>query len=70
MTYDVNGGTGDVAPVSVDVGDSVTLDDGSGITPPSGETFAGWATTNDASVPDVSSPYTPSGDVTLYAVYN
>lgn len=70
VTYDVNGGTGTVAPVSVDAGDSITLDDGTGITPPSGETFAGWATTNDASVPDVSSPYTPSGDVTLYAVYN
>ena len=69
VTYDVNGGTGTVSPATVDAGVSVTLDDGSGITPPTGETFSGWATTNDASTPDVTSPYTPTGDVTLYAVY-
>ena len=69
VTYDVNGGTGTVAPVTVDAGESITLDDGTGITPPTDETFIGWATTDDATVADVSSPYTPTADITLYAVY-
>ena len=69
VTYDVNGGTGTVAPATVDVGDSVNLDDGTGITPPSGKQFAGWATTDDATVADVTSPYTPTADITIYAVW-
>ena len=70
VTYDVNGGTGTVAPVTVDAGESINLDDGTGITPPSGVTFVGWATTSTATTSDVTDPYTPTGDVTLYAVYN
>ena len=70
VTYDVNGGTGTVAPATVDAGDSVTLDDGTGITAPTGKVFAGWATTNDATVADVTSPYTPSADITIYAVWD
>lgn len=69
VTYDVNGGTGTVAPVTVDAGDPVTLDDGTGITPPTDKQFGGWATTSDATVADVTSPYTPSADITLYAVW-
>ena len=69
VTYDVNGGSGTVAAETVVAGQSITLDDGSGITPPSTQTFAGWATANDATVPDVTSPYTPTADITLYAVY-
>lgn len=34
-----------------------------------GYEFLGWATTPDASEPDVEFPYTPSGNVTLYAVW-
>ena len=37
--------------------------------PPSGKEFSGWATNTSATAPNVTSPYTPSGDVTLYAVY-
>ena len=69
VTYNVNGGTGTVAPATVDVGDSVNLDDGTGLTPPSGKQFAGWATTDDATVADVTSPYTPTANITIYAVW-
>lgn len=69
VTYNVNGGTGTVAPVSVGKGTEIQLDSGSGITAPEGKTFAGWATTNDAEAPDVTSPYNVTADITLYAVY-
>lgn len=69
ITYDVNGGTGTVSADTVIAGNSTTLDDGTGITAPEGKTFAGWATTNDAETPDATSPYTATGNVTLYAVY-
>lgn len=35
----------------------------------SGYTFKGWATTSDATEPDITFPYTPSESVTLYAVW-
>lgn len=69
VTYDVNGGTGTVAPVTVTSGTAITLNDGTGITAPTDKTFAGWATTSDASTPDATSPYTVTANVTLYAVY-
>lgn len=69
VTYDENGGTGEVDAQTVIKGNSITLDDGSGLTPPEDKTFAGWATTNDAEEPDAESPYTVTEDVTLYAVY-
>ena len=69
VTYDVNGGTGTVAPVTVGKGSAIDLDNGSGITAPEGKAFAGWATTNDAEAPDVTSPYTVTADITIYAVY-
>ena len=68
VTYDVNGGTGTVESVTVDAGESVVLNDGTGITAPEGKTFSGWGLTEDATEV-VSSPYTPSASVTLYAVY-
>ena len=68
VTYNVNGGTGTVESATVTAGESVTLNDGSGITPPSNKTFAGWGLTSDATE-TVTSPYTPSANVTLYAVY-
>lgn len=70
VTYDVNGGTGTIAPATVNAGESITLDDGSGITPPTGETFLGWAKTSTAQSATVSSPFTPTADTTLYAVYS
>ena len=69
ITYDLMGGTGDIEDESVTAGESVTLDDGTNITPPSGKEFSGWATSASATTPNVISPYTPSGNVTLYAVY-
>lgn len=69
VTYDLNTGTGTVAPAHVAKGNPVTLNDGTGITAPDTKEFAGWATTAAAEEPDVTSPYTPTADVTLYAVY-
>lgn len=69
VAYDANGGTGTIPSVPVSVGMSITLNDGSTLTAPSGKKFAGWATTDTATVPDVTSPYTPVGDITLYAVW-
>lgn len=69
ITYDLMGGTGTVEDETVNAGESVTLEDGTNITPPEGKTFSGWATNTSATTPNVTSPYTPSGDVTLYAVY-
>ncbi len=69
VTYNVNGGTGSVPSATVIAGQSLTLNNGSGITPPTNKTFAGWGTTAGATS-TVASPYTPAGDITLYAVYN
>lgn len=69
VTYNVNGGTGSVNSVTVNVGESVTLDDGTGLTAPSNKEFAGWAKTPTATEATVTSPYTPSDDTTLYAVW-
>ena len=69
ITYDLMGGTGTVDDETVNAGSSVTLEDGTNITPPSNKEFSGWATSPTATTPNVTSPYTPSGDITLYAVY-
>lgn len=69
VTYDLMGGTGNVADETVNAGDSVTLADSAEVTAPEGKVFSGWATNAAATIPNVSSPYTPSGNVTLYAVY-
>ena len=69
VTYDANGGTGEIAAVTVDVGESVSLSDGTGLTAPEGKEFAGWATEATATQADVTSPYTPTADITLYAVW-
>lgn len=67
VTFDLMGGTGDIEDTDVTAGESVTLDDGTGITAPSGKEFAGWSLAPNGEI--VASPFTPSGDVTLYAVY-
>lgn len=71
VTYNVNGGTGSIDAVTVAAGNSITVDDGATLTPPAGKTFAGWALTDDAVTPTYNGgdSYTPTGDVTLYAVY-
>ena len=69
ITYNANGGTGTIAPATVTAGESVSLSDGTGLTGPDSKVFKGWATTAEATEPNVTSPYTPTGDVTLYAVW-
>ena len=69
VTYNANGGTGSVASATVIAGNSVELSDGTGLTAPEGKTFAGWATTDSAETADVASPYTPTENVTIYAVW-
>lgn len=69
VTFDLMGGTGSIDDADVNAGSSINLDDGTNITAPSGKEFLGWATSAEATTPNVTSPYTPSGDVTLYAVY-
>ena len=69
ITYDLMGGTGTVADQTVNAGSSANLEDGSNITPPTDKEFSGWATTPSATTPNVTSPYTPSENITLYAVY-
>lgn len=75
VTYNSNGGAGIIEPVEVVAGESITVDDGSGLTPPEHETpefsyeFAGWAKTSSAQSATVVSPFTPDKDTTLYAVW-
>lgn len=71
VTYDVNGGEGEIEPETCDAGNSITIDDGSGITAPGGKTFSGWALTDDAETATVTAgaSFTPTGNTTLYAVY-
>ena len=69
VTYDVNGGTGTIEAAEVTAGESITLNDGTGITAPEGKEFLGWAKTSTAQSATVTSPFTPTGDITLYAVY-
>lgn len=71
MTYNSNGGTGSIDPVEVTDGQEVTLNDGSGLTGPEGKTyFKGWAKAANATNATVTSPFTPTADTTLYAVWS
>lgn len=67
VTYNANGGTGTVDSETVVAGESLVLDDGSGLSYAS-HTFKGWGT-NPSATTVVTSPYTPAGDVTLYAIW-
>lgn len=69
--YDANGGTGSIASETVNAGESVTLDDGSTLTAPAGKEFAGWALSSTASAAAYQggASYTPTRDVTFYAVW-
>jgi uncharacterized repeat protein (TIGR02543 family) len=69
VTYNSNGGTGSIDSASVIAGNTIELSDGTGLTAPEGKEFAGWATTPTATAPNVTSPYKPTADVTLYAVW-
>ena len=69
VIYNANGGSGTIETAVVEFGDSIALDDGTTLTAPEGKVFAGWATTPTVAEPNVSSPYKPTADVTLYAVW-
>lgn len=71
VAYNVNGGTGSVASISTYVGATITVSDGTGITPPASKVFVGWDTDSSATIPDIIGTYkVPSASVTLYAVYD
>lgn len=67
VTYNANGGTGEVASQTVVAGQTVSLSDGTGLTY-ADHTFVGWGTNPNSTVA-VASPYTPTGDITLYAIW-
>lgn len=69
--YDANGGTGTIASETVNAGTSITVNNGSTLTAPEGKTFAGWALSSTATSATVEggSTYTPTSDVTFYAVW-
>lgn len=70
VTYSANGGSNAPAAVSTYVGATINVDDGSGLTPPTGQHFIGWDTSDSATVPDVSGTYrVTAAAVTLYAIY-
>lgn len=66
VSYDPNGGTGSIDSVEVNSGSSVSLSDGTGFTAPEGKKFDSW---EDEDGNAVSSPYSPTEDITLYAVW-
>lgn len=69
--YDANGGTGSIASETVNAGTSITVNNGSTLTAPEGKTFSGWALSSTATSATVEggSTYTPTSDVTFYAVW-
>lgn len=69
VTYNVNGGDGSIDAVEVNAGDSITLSTAEGVTPPEGKEFLGWAKSSSAQSATVTSPFTPTDDITLYAVW-
>lgn len=69
ITYNANGGTGSVAAEKVVAGNEVELSDGTGLTPPENKVFLGWAKSSSAQSATVTSPYKPTADTTLYAIY-
>ena len=69
VSYNANGGEGTIESVEVVAGESITLDDGSGLTPPENKTFLGWAKSASAQSATVESPFTPDKNTELFAVY-
>lgn len=71
VSYDANSGTGTIDDQVVDYGDSVTLNSGATLTPPTNKTFDGWALSATATTKDYAggATYTPSADTTFYAVW-
>lgn len=70
VSYNANTGTGTVA-TQYFIEDALTINDGSGLTPPEGKVFSKWNTTAEGDGDDVAggASYSPTDDVTLYAVW-
>lgn len=68
LTYNANGGTGTVAPVTVAAGTEVALDNGSGLTPPENKAFDGWGDSASATEA-IESPAKISANITVYAIW-
>ena len=68
VTYNVNGGEGTLDNVTAIKGNTIDLNDGTGVTAPEGKTFSGWGTSASATE-TVATPYQVTDNVTLYAVY-
>ena len=69
VSFDANGGTGSVSSINVPKESSITLPGGTGLTAPTGKVFGGWGTSAEATTAQTS-PYTPTQDTTLYAIWN
>ena len=71
VVYDANGGSGSISTQVVNAGQSVTIDSGASLTPPTDKEFKGWATISTSTTPvyEGGESITPSGDITLYAVW-
>ena len=71
VSYNANGGTGTIDPVTVDAGEAITVNDGSTLTAPESKTFSGWALSAEATEATIAggSSYTPTADVELFAVW-
>lgn len=69
LSYNAGSGSGSIDSVVTAAGNEVNLNDGESITAPTNYEFAGWATTNDAVAPNVTSPYKVTANTTVYAVY-
>ena len=68
IVFDANGATGDVpAEITEDYNSVVTLPDVGNLAK-TGHTFGGWSLIADGTA--IESPYTMTGNVTLYAVWN
>ena len=71
VSFDANGGTGTIASETVNAGTEITLNNGSTLTAPEGKTFGGWALSSTAleAAFEGGVAYTPTSDVTFYAVW-
>lgn len=72
LTYNANGGSN--APAAAygnsEITNNVTINNGSGLTPPTGKHFVKWNTANDGSGEDVAAgSYTLTEDLEIFAIY-